>query len=90
MNKLEELHFPHSKTWDCYNDEPLEENHALKSAKITEQIAIEFGKFISSHRLDFQSSINSKFIGLDMKNYSSEELFQEFLKQYYNDTYGKQ
>lgn len=25
---------PHSKYWDCYNDEPLEENHAKWSAFI--------------------------------------------------------
>jgi hypothetical protein len=25
---------PHSKYWDCYNDEPLEENHAKKCALI--------------------------------------------------------
>ena len=25
MNKLEELHIPHAKNWDCYNDEPLKE-----------------------------------------------------------------
>lgn len=35
MTHIEKLHLPHSKTWDCYNDEPLKENHALKSAEIT-------------------------------------------------------
>jgi hypothetical protein len=25
---------PHSKYWDCYNDEPLEENHDIESALI--------------------------------------------------------
>jgi hypothetical protein len=25
---------PHSKYWDCYNDEPLEENHAKQCALI--------------------------------------------------------
>lgn len=47
------------------------------------ELAVEFGKFISNHRLDFQPgdiSGEGLFIGLDMKYYSSEELFQEFLK----------
>lgn len=68
----------------CVNDfatSDLERTVATKSAEITEQIAIEFGKFISNHRLVFQPSTNGRFIGLDMKNYTSEELFQEFLKQ---------
>ena len=25
---------PHSKYWDCFNDEPLEENHAKQSALV--------------------------------------------------------
>jgi hypothetical protein len=87
MNKLEELHFPHSKNWDCYNDAPYKKNHALKSAKITEQIAIEFADWIADNwspngRLgcwdskELNSSRESKYL-ID----TTKELFEEFLKQ---------
>jgi hypothetical protein len=33
--KLVEQFRPHSKYWDCFNDEPLEENHAKQCALIS-------------------------------------------------------
>jgi hypothetical protein len=59
---------------------------AIKSAAITEDIAIEFAEFISNHRLDFQPSTLGGFIGLDMKSYTAKELFQEYLKTKENET----
>ena len=32
--ELVDKFLPHSNFWDCYNDEPLEENHAVKCALI--------------------------------------------------------
>lgn len=99
MNKLEELHFTHSKKWDCYNDAPYKENHALKSAEITEQIAIEFAEWIDKNnfkKFDIfenqmscthykyqkwgKSHINS-FTIEEEDTLTTQELFQEFLKQ---------
>lgn len=66
MTQLEKLHF--------------DDHDYRDAALITEKIAIEFAKFISNHKLDFQPAADSKFIGLDMKYYTAEQLFQEFLK----------
>jgi hypothetical protein len=46
MEKLVRMHLPHSKYWDCYNDVPLEENHALHNANITAETAIGFAEWI--------------------------------------------
>lgn len=32
--ELVEKFIPHAKNWDCYHDEPLEENHAKQCALI--------------------------------------------------------
>lgn len=45
---------PHSNFWDCYNDEPLEENHAKNCALICVE------EIIESYNNSFESlSINS-------------------------------
>lgn len=73
MNKLEELHRPHSKNWDCYNDAPYKENHTLKSAEITEQIAIEFLQWcISNPEMDGYTSLSKE---------TATYYFNEFLEQ---------
>ena len=41
---------------------------------------IKFAQWISDHRLDFQPATNKRFIGLDMKYYTCEELYEEFIK----------
>lgn len=71
INKIEALHYPHSKTWDCYNDEPLKENHALKSAQITEDIAIEFADFIEK---------NKQYLHYWKSKYTTKELFDLYIK----------
>lgn len=37
--------------------------------------AIEFAEWISNHPLDFQTDIERNWIGLDMKTYTTEELY---------------
>jgi hypothetical protein len=39
--ELVEKYTPHAKTWDCYNDAPLEEDHAIKCALIAVDQIIE-------------------------------------------------
>lgn len=91
MNKLEELHIPHAKNWDCYNDEPLKENHALASALITTDIATKFSEWLQENR--WFSFINNKWhytfeMGTSIseesynKNYTktTEQLFNKFLE----------
>jgi hypothetical protein len=77
MNKLEELHFSHSKIWDCYNDEPLEENHALKSAEITTDVAVKFGQFC----IDLPK--HHKEILRNNPDITTQELFGYFINNYY-------
>ena len=83
MDKLEELHFTHSKKWDCYNDAPYKENHALKSAQITEQIAIEFAEWIT--REDSPYAVlyggSPERWGGESEDFTTKQLFEEFLKQ---------
>jgi hypothetical protein len=82
MNKLEELHKPHSNNWDCYNDEPLEENHALKSAEITTDVAIKFAEWVDN--TGYTQVSNSFFKSLsDEKGKTNKELFEEFINNHY-------
>jgi hypothetical protein len=85
--KIEELHRPHSKIWDCNNDIPLEENHALKSSEITTDVAIKFAEFSSQYYDEdltkdqwFNHSLNA-----EKKILTTQELFEEFI----NNHYGK-
>lgn len=43
---LKEKFRPHAKYWDCYNDEPLKYDHGNKCAKIAEEFAIGFAKWL--------------------------------------------
>jgi hypothetical protein len=49
-----------------------------------EQQAIEFAKWICSHKLDFQPATNQRWIGLNMEYVSNEQLYQIFLKEKIN------
>ena len=40
--------------------------------------SIEFGKFLSGHKLDFQPASNNNWIGLNMETYTNEELYKLF------------
>ena len=46
------------------------------------KVAIKFAKYIVNHRLSFQPASKLDFIGLDMKYYSAEELWNKFLEDY--------
>ena len=47
--------------------------------ELSKIVAIAFGKFISTHRLDFQTaSPDGYWIGLDMEYYSTEALYEQF------------
>ena len=47
--------------------------------ELSKIVAIAFAKFINGHRLDFQTATpDGYWIGLDMKRYSTEELYELF------------
>lgn len=49
--------------------------------ELSKIVAIAFGKFISTHRLDFQpASPDGYWIGLDMEYYSTEALYEQFIQ----------
>lgn len=84
MTKLEELHFPHSLTWDCWNDEPLKENHALKSAEITTDVAVQFANWIADSKLHgYSKQLYEAMIRYKVK--TTQKLFDYFI----NNVYGK-
>jgi hypothetical protein len=87
MDKLIDLHLPHSRFWDCYNDEPLEEDHALKSAEITANVAVEFGKFLL-----WYTPVGDDYGNLILwKNVHTEEvkLTEQLFEEFINNHYGK-
>ena len=43
--------------------------------------AIAFAKWISNHRLDFQTATNGNWIGLDMVTYTNETLYELYTKE---------
>lgn len=55
-------------------------SEALESMdELSKIVAIAFAKFINGHRLDFQTATpDGYWIGLDMKRYSTEELYDLF------------
>lgn len=69
---LEEQIRPHTKDWDCYNDEPLKYNHTGKVLKITNNFAIEFAKW-------YHSANNNEYHLYPTKNI--EEHLQIFKKE---------
>lgn len=46
--ELVEKFMPHAKNWDCYHDEPLEENHAKYCALIA--VNMEYDARISAYK----------------------------------------
>lgn len=88
MNKLEKLHRPHSKYWDCYNDEPLKENHAKKSAKISKDVAIKFAFWVETSMEAYDYFKKNKIypsIEGNKKQHEKEynELFEIFINNHY-------
>jgi len=83
MNKLEELHLD-GITQAEYSPEDKVPNYvgfAKESAKITEQIAIEFSEWVSKYDWVFMFDKNY-WINDDVSKHpkTTKELFQEFLK----------
>lgn len=77
MNKIEQMHYYSG----CFESREIA---AIKSAEITSQIAVEFAQWIAE--IGAYPCITTPNKGLyvlnalDPKDYTSEELFQEFLK----------
>ena len=52
----------------------------LRIESLVKDIAIGFADYIANHKLDFQSTtVIGRFIGLDFKYYTTEQLFNEYL-----------
>ena len=51
--------------------------------KELENLPIEFAEWILNNPLNFQSASKQRFIGLNMKYYTAEELFEIFKKEKY-------
>lgn len=43
------------------------------------QEAIGFAEWISNHKLDFQTASNGRWIGLDMKTLTAEQLYELYM-----------
>ena len=54
------------------------------AGKELKNLAIEFAEWISNSPLNFQSASKQRFIGLNMKYYTAEELFEIFKKENYD------
>lgn len=80
MKKIEKLHQPHCKYWDCYNDEPLGENHAKESSKITTDIAIKFVSWLCNTKKIYNI--------LELKQ-TEKELFKIFINNHYDKRTNK-
>lgn len=82
MNKLENLFNEHAKYWDCWNDEPLKENHTQKCAEITKNIVIKFATFINEEGLKSSNDNNNQNWEYPRKKqkFTTEELFNIFIE----------
>ena len=69
--KLEEQIRPHTKYWDCYNDEPELYNHTGKVLKIIDKFAIGFAKWL----------VNRYEKDIIFDEYTSKELLKIYKKE---------
>lgn len=49
--------------------------------ELAKRMATSFAEFISNHPLSFQGARDGEFIGLDMKYYTPEQLFELYQQQ---------
>ena len=69
--------FVHSNAFDFFDGQASTVFKAMD--ELSKIVAIAFAKFINGHRLDFQTATpDGYWIGLDMKRYSTEELYDLF------------
>lgn len=71
MDKLQKLHLEPIKKYK-------EVLAASKSAEITKDVAIKFGNFLGQKCF----WVNNAYYSYQNKTYTTEQLFEEFLKQY--------
>lgn len=65
----------------CSEHDEIDGTQAAKEAfELAKRMAADFAAFISNHRLDFQTASGGRFIGLDMKYYTPEEIFELYQK----------
>ena len=84
-NKIEEAALENSIGTDYPETEQDAFYVGVKWAeKELENLAIEFAEWISNNPLNFQSASKQRFIGLNMKYYTAEELFEIFKKENYD------
>ena len=84
MNKLEQLHFEAITEAEFSNYSGHSEGQevaAIKSAEITEQIAVEFAEWMADNRVSLSAKRrDSEQFFYQGKEINSKEVFQEFLK----------
>jgi hypothetical protein len=57
---LKEQIMPHTRYWDCYNDEPELYNHTGKVLKIIDKFTIGFGEYLKTLTYDNMRMLSIK------------------------------
>jgi len=72
---------PHTKYWDCYNDEPLEYDHTGKVIKICKDFSVAFTVFCAeNYSLKYWSEDKKWFCNKLGIEYTTEQLLKLYLK----------
>lgn len=65
---------------DVFRQNPSIIQSAYEMAdEYAKQQAVDFGEWLSNHKLDFQPATEGRWIGLDMKMYTNDDLYTQFL-----------
>jgi hypothetical protein len=59
---LKEKFRPHTKFWDCYNDEPLKYDHENKCVKIADDFAIGFADWLIKRETKYFESLKELLV----------------------------
>jgi hypothetical protein len=80
---LEEKIRPHTKSWDCYNDEPLKYNHTRKVLKIADEFAIDFAEWCDNNYFRMgNTSFWAESMDWDNDNkFTTKELLEIYKKE---------
>jgi len=71
---LEEQFRPHSRYWDCFNDEPTKYDHNTKCVKIADEFAIGFAEwYLNLWHIDDDSSFDDNSPKELLKIYKQEK-----------------
>ena len=82
MATKEEILYKQGEAWEYSNTLKVTPvyNAYIAMEEYAKQEAILFAKFINTHKLDYQSTLCGKWMGLNLEIFSSEYIYELYLR----------